>query len=75
MTFSPDNPEWKATSFLVASEMELYIGKSSEAAAFRGGEPMSAGNRLTKNSAEARDVLDDLYIIEKNKMESSSYER
>jgi hypothetical protein len=66
MAFSPDD----LRSFLVGSEMELYIGKSLElAAAFRGEESIAAGgNRLTKNSSEARVVLDDLYILEeKNK--------
>lgn len=63
--FSPDELCWGAISFLeVESEMELYIGKSSEAAAFRGGgEPISVGNRFTKNSSEARVVLNDLCIL------------
>jgi hypothetical protein len=68
--FSPDALCWGATSFLAEwSEMELYIGKSlMEAAAFRGGgEPIwSAGNRFTKNSSEARDVLNDLCILQDN---------
>jgi len=44
--------------------MELHIGKSLEVAAFKGGESIAGGKRLTKNSSEARDVLDDLCIIE-----------
>lgn len=68
MAFSPDDLVWRAASFLVASEMEWYVGNSSADFIRGGGEPISAGNRLSKNSSEARDVLDDRCIIEKNKM-------
>ena len=50
-------------SFLVASEMGSYMGKSSDAEVFSGVEPIAAGKRLTKNSSEAREVLADLYIL------------
>lgn len=49
--------------------MELYIGKSLEVAAFKGGESIAGGKRLTKNSSEARDVLNDLCIIEGKNIE------
>lgn len=44
------------------------MGKSSEATVFKVGEPMvtEAGNMLTKNSSEAREVLDDLCILSKS---------
>lgn len=64
MAFSPEDLRQRAISFFVASEMELYIGKSLEVAAFKCGESIAGGKRLTKNSSEARDVLDDLCIIE-----------
>lgn len=38
-----------------------------EAVVFRGETMVAAGDKLTKNSSEAREVLDDLYILEKKK--------
>lgn len=63
IAFSPDDLWCMLISFLVASEMGSYMGKSSDAEVFSGVEPIAAGKRLTKNSSEAREVLADLYIL------------
>ena len=63
MAFSPGDLLCEAISFLLASDTELQIGKSLEAAIWRDDETIAAGDKLMKNSSGVLEALEDLCIF------------